>query len=151
MTFREGFSDRSMLHRHGRRKRTWKYLREDWHHYIKCTKITLLAAFMWKRCLNSATLANATHRELGNVADRTSTQVKVQMINRWRVKIIQKRLYKVGDSPWKGDWRRREKRAIQQSELFWYFRTIIIHRFNLLGLEAHWAKYTCFVFSHHTI
>ena len=64
---------------------------------------------MWIRRLNSATLANATHKELGKVADGTSTQVRVQMINRWRVKMIQKGLYKVGDSPRKGDRRKREK------------------------------------------
>ena len=54
---------------------------------------------MWRRRLNNATLANATHRELGKVADETSTQVRVQMINKWKVKMIQKGLYKVGDSP----------------------------------------------------
>ena len=64
---------------------------------------------MWRRRLNSATLANATHKELGKVADGTSTQVRIQMINRWRVKMIQKGLYKVGDSPQKGDRRKREK------------------------------------------
>ena len=64
---------------------------------------------MWRRRLNSATLANATHKELGKVADGTSTQVRIQMINRWRVKMIQKGLYKVGDSPRKGDRRKREK------------------------------------------
>ena len=73
---------------------------------------------MWKRRLNSATLVNATHRELRKVADGISTQVRVQMINRWRVKMIQKGLYKVGDSPQKGDRKEREKRTIQQSELF---------------------------------
>ena len=65
---------------------------------------------MWRRRLNSATLANATHKELGKVADGTSTQVRVQMINRWRVKMIQKGLYKVGDSPRKGDRKKREKK-----------------------------------------
>ena len=54
---------------------------------------------MWRRRLNSATLANVSHRELEKVVDETSTQVRVQMINRWRVKMIQKGLYKVGDSP----------------------------------------------------
>ena len=73
---------------------------------------------MWKRRLNSATLVNATHRELRKVADGISTQVRVQMINRWRVKMIQKGLYKVGDSPQKGDRKERGKRKIQQSELF---------------------------------
>ena len=73
---------------------------------------------MWKRRLNSATLVNATHKELRKVVDGISTQVRVQMINRWRVKMIQKGLYKVGDSPQKGDRKEREKRTIQQSELF---------------------------------
>ena len=68
---------------------------------------------MWRRCLNNATLANTTHRELGKVADGTSTQVRVQMINRWKVKMIQKRLYKVEDSPRKGD--RRGERKEQYS------------------------------------
>ena len=75
---------------------------------------------MWRKRLNNTTLANAIHRELekGKVADGTSTQVRVQMINRWRVKMIQKVLYKVGDSPQNGDGRGREKRTIQQSKLF---------------------------------
>ena len=54
---------------------------------------------MWRRRLNSTILANATHEELGKVADGTSIQVRVQMINRWRVKMIQKGLCKVGDYP----------------------------------------------------
>ena len=28
-----------------------------------------MTAFIWRRCLNSVTLANATHRELGKVID----------------------------------------------------------------------------------
>ena len=66
---------------------------------------------MWKRRLNSTILANATHKELGKVADGTSIQVRVQMINRWRVKKIKKGLYKVGDSPQNGDWKKREKKS----------------------------------------
>ena len=75
---------------------------------------------MWRRRLNSATLVNATHRELenGKVADETSTQVTVQMINRWRVKMIQKVLYKVGDSPQKGDGRGREKKQYNNPNYF---------------------------------
>ena len=73
---------------------------------------TLLAAFMWKRCLNSVTLANATHRKLGKVADGTNTQVKVQMINRCKVKMSQRRLYKLKDSPQKGG--RKERRKIRE-------------------------------------
>ena len=62
---------------------------------------TLLVTFMWRRRLNSITLANATHRRPGKVADGTSIQVKVQMINRCRVKMSQKGLYKLRDSPQK--------------------------------------------------
>ena len=58
---------------------------------------------MWRRPLNSATLATATHRELGKVADEISTQVGVQIINKWRVKMTQKKIYKVKDSSWRGD------------------------------------------------
>ena len=38
---------------------------------------TLLAAFMWRRRLNSVVMANATHRRPRKVANGTSTQVKV--------------------------------------------------------------------------
>ena len=58
---------------------------------------------MWRRCLNSVNLANVTHRGPGKVVDGISTQVRVQMINRCRVKMSQKGLYKLGDSPQKGD------------------------------------------------
>ena len=56
---------------------------------------------MWRRCLNSVILANATHRGPGKVANGTSTQVRVQMINMYRVQMNHKGLYKVGDSPQK--------------------------------------------------
>ena len=64
---------------------------------------------MWRRPLNSATLTTATHRELGKVADGTSTQVGVPIINKWRMKMIQKKIYKVEDSLWKGDRKNRER------------------------------------------
>ena len=57
---------------------------------------------MWRKPLNSVTLATATHRELGKVADGTSIQVGVQIINKWRVNMTQKKIYKVEDSSWKG-------------------------------------------------
>ena len=67
---------------------------------------------MWRRPLNNATLATTTHRELGKVANGTSTQVGVQMINKWRVKMIQKKIYKVEDSSWKGDGKRERESNI---------------------------------------
>ena len=58
---------------------------------------------MWRRPLNSTTLATATHRELGKVADGKSIQVEVQIINKWRVKMTQKKIYKVEDFSWRED------------------------------------------------
>ena len=52
--------------------------------------------------MNSITLANATHRGPRKVTDGTSTQVRVQMINRCKVKMNHKGLYKLGDFPQKG-------------------------------------------------
>ena len=73
---------------------------------------------MWRKRLNSATLANATHRELGKVADETSTQVRVRMINKWRVKMIQKGYIRWETLHKRGIEKEGEKRTIQQFELF---------------------------------
>ena len=81
---------------------------------------------MWRRRLNSVTLANATHRELGKGADGTSTQVRVQMVNKWRVKIIQKGLYKVGDSPRNEGGEKKNKTAI---------RTVLILKSNHIHVK----------------
>ena len=72
-----------------------KDLRKSCCHRIKCTITTFLTAFMWRRHLNSETLVITTHRELEEVFDGTDTQVKSQMNNKCRVKIIQRELYNV--------------------------------------------------------
>ena len=64
---------------------------------------------MWRRPLNSTTLATTTHRKLKRVSDGTGTQVKAQMINKCRMKIVQREIYNVKDPPWKGDWKNKEK------------------------------------------
>ena len=64
---------------------------------------------MWKTHMNNVTLANAIRRGPGKVADGTSTQVRVQMINKCRVKRNQKGLYKVGDSPQKAGGKKERK------------------------------------------
>ena len=64
---------------------------------IKCTIITFLTAFMWKRHLNSETLVTTTHKEPEDVTDGTDTQVKSQMNDKCRVKMIRKELYNVKD------------------------------------------------------
>ena len=60
--------------------------------------------------MNNVILANVTHRRSRKVVDGTSTQVKVQMINRCRVKMSQKGLYKLRDSPQNGDPEKKKKR-----------------------------------------
>ena len=54
---------------------------------------------MCRRPLNSLVLIAATYRRLKRVFDRTSTRVVAYIINKWRTKIKQKRLYNVRDPP----------------------------------------------------
>ena len=78
---------------------TQKYLRESCYYYIECTITTFLAAFMWRKPLNSAVLATTTHKKPKSVSDMTDTQVRSQMINKYKVKMVQKELYNVRDFP----------------------------------------------------
>ena len=50
---------------------------------------------MWRRHLNSDILVTTTHKELEEVADGTNTQVKSQINDKCRVKMILKKLYNV--------------------------------------------------------
>ena len=54
---------------------------------------------MWKRPLNSAVLATTTHRKPKKESDETGTPVRAQMMNKCRVKMIQRELYNVRDLP----------------------------------------------------
>ena len=54
-----------------------KYLSKSCHRHIECAAATLLATLMWRRPLNSATLATATHKELRGVSDGIGAQVRV--------------------------------------------------------------------------
>ena len=44
-------------------------------------------------------MANATHRKIRKMSDGTDTQVKVQMVNKCKVLINLRRLYKRRKSP----------------------------------------------------
>ena len=77
-----------------------KYLREICYHPIKCTTSAFLAAFMWRRPLNSVVLATTTHRKPERVSDGTSTQIVAQMINKCRIMMVYKELYNGRDPPW---------------------------------------------------
>ena len=72
-----------------------KDLRKSCCHRIKYTVTTFLAVFMWRRHLNSDILVTTTHKELEEVADGTDTQVKSQINDKCRVKMILKKLYNV--------------------------------------------------------
>jgi len=54
---------------------------------------------MWRRPLNSTILVAATHRRLGRASDGTNTRKVTCIINKWRAKISQRRLYNVRDPP----------------------------------------------------
>ena len=82
-------SDEDIYHEHPRMMRPQKYLRESCYHRIECITATFLAALMLRRPLNSVALATTTHRKPERVSDGTSTQVKAQMINKCRIKMIQ--------------------------------------------------------------
>ena len=84
-------------------KKIRKYLKKSCYHCIECTVAAFLAAFMWRRPLNSIALAITTHRKPKGVSDGTDTQVRAQMINKCRIKMVQRDLYNVRDPPWKGE------------------------------------------------
>ena len=44
-------------------------------------------------------MATTTHRKMGEMSNGTGTQVKVQMINKYKVLMISRELYKRGESP----------------------------------------------------
>ena len=94
-----GSSDRNVPHEHMRRKGTQKYLRKSYYYRIECTAATFLAALTWRRPLNNVVLATATHRKPKKVSNGTCTQVRVQMINKCRVKMAQNELYNARDPP----------------------------------------------------
>ena len=88
-----------MPHKHTRMKETQKYLKKNCYHHIKCAAVTFLAAFMWRRPLNSVTLAITTHRKPKRVSDGIGIQLMAQTINKCRIKMILRKLYNVRDPP----------------------------------------------------
>ena len=42
--------------------------------------------YMWRKPLNSAVLVTVTHKKPNGVSDRTATQVRAQMINKYMIK-----------------------------------------------------------------
>ena len=63
---------------------------------------------MWRRPLNSTALATTTHRKPKRVSGGIDTQVRAQMINKCRMKMIQMKLYNVRDPPERGEGKTRK-------------------------------------------
>ena len=59
---------------------------------------TFLAALMWRGLVNSVALATTTHKKIGEMFDGTGTKVKVQMINKCKVLMTSRGLYKRRES-----------------------------------------------------
>ena len=93
------FSDKDVYHECLRMMGPQKYLRDSCYHRIECTVATFLVTFILKRPLNSVALTTTTHRKLERVSDGTDTQVKAQMINKCRIKMIQREIYNERDPP----------------------------------------------------
>ena len=80
-------NDKNVYHKRIRMMRTQKYLRESCYHRIECIAATFLVAFMLRRPLNNTALTTITHRKPERVSDGTDTQVRVQIINKCRIKM----------------------------------------------------------------
>ena len=81
-------SDKDVHHKCIRMMRTQKYLRESCYYRIEYIAATFLAAFMWRRPLNSVALVTTNHRKQERVFDGIDIQVRVQMINKCRIKMV---------------------------------------------------------------
>ena len=102
--------DENVSYEHRRREETQKYLRKSCYHCIKCTVTTFLAAFMWRRHLNSEVLATTTHKKPREVSDGTSTQMISWTIDKCRIKMIQRELYNIKNPLWNRDGRNSRKK-----------------------------------------
>ena len=120
------------------RVETRKYLRKSYYHHIECPAANFLAAFMWRKPLNSVDLTIATHRKPKKVFDGTNTQVVAQMINKCRIKIMKKELYNVRDLPRIEDRKKgRRKHCSKQNRICNCFQ-LIYTRTYLLGSGWEW-------------
>ena len=81
-------SDKDVHHERIRMKKTQKYLVEICYYCIEYTAVTFLAAFMWRRPLNSVALATTTHRRPKKVFDGTGTQVRAQVVNKGKIRMV---------------------------------------------------------------
>jgi len=72
-----------------------EYLRKSCHNHIKDTPAAFLAALMWRRLLNSAALAAATHKGLKGVSDGMGAQSRGPDDQQCKVQMTRNSLYNV--------------------------------------------------------
>ena len=92
---------------------------------------------MWRRPLNSATLTTTTHRKPERVSDEIGTQVRAWMINRCRMKMVQRRIYNMKDSSLKGDQKKIERKDYGKFKLSLYPFVINLYEGDFLGLKRY--------------
>ena len=109
-------NDKDVYHECPKMMGPQKYLGNSCYHCIECTATTFLTVFMLRRPLNSVALSTRTHRKPERVFDGTGTQVNAQIINKFRIKIVQRELYNVKDPHEVGIEKKRE-RTLQKSKL----------------------------------
>ena len=81
-------SNKDVHHERIRMKKTQKYLVESCYHCIEYIAATFLATSIWKRPLNSVALATATYRGTKKVSDGIGTQVRAQVVNKGKIRLV---------------------------------------------------------------
>ena len=89
---------------------------------------------MWRILLNNAVLTTTTHRRPERVSDGTSTQVVAQMINKYRIKIVQRELYNGRDPSWIVDRKNHERNTVTIKNQICNQSCVKYIRTHLLGL-----------------
>ena len=136
-----------MRHKRTRKMGTQKYLRKSCYHRIECTVTTFLATFMWKRPLNNTVLTTTTYKKSKRVSDGTDTQVRTQMINKCKIKMVQRELYNVRDPLWGRDWKREREHYSHQNYIcnwfnwfIWKLTSSAVNSFNSMFLVLAWSS-----------
>ena len=93
---------------------------------------------MWRRPLNSIVLATTTHRMPKRVSDGTDTRVGAQMINKCRIKIVQKELYNVRNPPRIEDRKNHRRKYFSNLDCICNCFQLIHTRTYLLGPGREW-------------
>ena len=128
------FTERDVHCERTERVEARKYLKKNYCHHIECPAANFLAAFTCKRPLNIVVWAIATHKKSEMMSDGTNTQVVVQMINKCRIKIVQKELYNVRDPPWIGDQKKKRRKHCSNLNCIYNYFQLIYTRTYLLKL-----------------